>query len=136
MGKELRGKGPQRLHVCLHIGKEVVGDVGLQGRGPGQGIVEHAGHGLLRDRSDGGLLLHARLLHDLGQVLLLIEIKGGIEADEDGDDEQHKIEDLLMQPADPDPVDDFHSTVRMSEKPVTSKISMMVSFTWVSFIVP
>ena len=136
MGKELRGKSLQRLHIGAHIGKQVVCDIGLQGGGPGHGAFQNREHGLLGDLGDGHLLPVVGLLHHLGQVVSLIDRYDGIDPNERENEKQHQIEDLLLQAADLDTFDYLHSMVRISVKPVTSKISMMVSFTCTSFMLP
>ena len=136
VGKKLCGKGLQRLHVGAHIRKQVVCDVGLQGCGPGHGAFQNRHHGLLRDLFDGDLLPVVGILHHACQIVSLVDRYGSVDADERKNDDQHQVEDLLLQAADLDPSYDLHSMVRISVKPVTSKISMMVSFTCTSFMLP
>ena len=136
MRKELRGKGLHSHDIGANVGKQIVGNIGLQGSALGHGSVQDCLHGLLRYRRNGFLLGIAGLLYNARQVALLIDGYCRIGRNQRNDEYQHQIEDLLLEAADLDSSYNFHSMVKMSEKPVTSKISMMVWLTWTTFICP
>ena len=108
VGKELGREGLQRLDVGAHVVKQVVGDIALQRGRLRHGRLQDGLHGPLGDLGDGGLLLRAGLLHDAAQAPLLPDAHGGIGADDQRDEQQHQIEDLLLQSADFYSVYDFH----------------------------
>ena len=121
--EEFRRKGLERLHIGLHIPEEIARDVCLQGRGLRHRGREHALHRRLGHGGDGRLLLRVRLLDDMGQVLLLVDADGCERPDQREDHDQHQIEDLLLQAADFDSVNDFCRVNHLNYLPFVGKIT-------------
>ena len=109
MPEQLVGDGLQGLNIRLNIAEQVACDVRLQRRRLGQGVLQHGLHGRVRDFRNGGLLLGICLFDNGGQIALLIKADSHKGGDQPDNDDQHQVENFLLQPADLDSVNNFHN---------------------------
>ena len=118
MGENLLRQGLQRQHVRLHVPEQIPGDIGLQCRRLLQRALQHRVHRLLRDRRDRCLLPGLGLPHDPLQILRLVRRHGHIGAHQRQNEDQHQIENPLLQPPDCYSTDFFHSFTPRDADPI------------------